>query len=205
MIAHRFRSVAALLGAVVAGAVTLTGCGAALGVTPAGGGSPQSSWTASPPPTNPSADPWTPFPASAGCWLPDSGMAPCGELVSVDGRPPGDQPPGGQVLDMRGVYRLSAPYVSSDGQVMLFADTDGPCVASAFSVPVRIDGNMLYPDASQMSGPAIGCAYATGPDYGWVSMSLFANPLRVAQTDNGTIRLGSADGDDGGYVDVAWG
>ncbi|MCL2782833.1 MAG: hypothetical protein FWD80_02510, partial [Propionibacteriaceae bacterium] len=125
--------------------------------------------------------------------------ASCGDLLSSKG-----QTPDGRTIDMTGAYTMSSPGIGDDGLTILWLNRNAKCIAQSFSVVVRVAGDKLLPDTSQMSGPAIGCLYFDGPDYSWV-MDMFANTMLVTILDSQTIRIAAVDPNKPTYVDFQWG
>lgn len=171
----------------VIGTITigLVGCGATQGLGT--GGTPDLPDSSSPGWITPTA-----------CWLPGFGLASCGTLVSVDG-----QMPDGQAVDMTGAYYLSSPGLGNDGLINLWLDRNDSCKAQSFFVAVQIDGNELFPDTSQMSGPLIACVPSDGVDYSWF-LDMFTNPMRITLIDSQTVRITSADAGNPAHVDFQW-
>ena len=181
-----------VIGAVLAtAAVVMTGCGTGA-TNPAGSGASGS-------------DDVRPVP---GCWVPGSGLAACGDLLSVSGLGPD-----GVIVDLTRVYRLSAPNLTDDGLIQLAfgPNASGDCAAVEFSVPVRVQGNDWLPDDSRVFTPLVGCpvtspAHPTGtprPDDGWIR-AMFIAPMLVTLPDAETVRVGSADAGNPVYVDFRW-
>jgi len=182
MFAIHARTVGALIAAVAA--ICLAGCATA------------------PNPGSPGASPNQTTPAwitPAGCWLPGSTLTTCGDMVTVDGNPPT-----GPAIDMTGTYDMSSPGLTADGLTMLVLHVNDPCPSQSFNVPVRADGNQWVPDATQMSGPALGCFSSTGgPDVSWVR-DMFSSPMAANWIDANTLRISSADTSQLLYVDFKW-